>query len=216
MTTWGYSLNNSPVSPPFHNGSTGLLLSLYSLLSDNMTKPTIQYLFGGAERYFKGPTKQFKVQRVGLRTDKEPYYVIKNLRDPSAGVARVPEKVFLEWQQKLVDSRNPQRAFRTLYKYTEIGNLEYRMNMYQNFMVLVNFSSDLSDEYKERLSQLLKDLEIEQWERLTRKRPDLFEEIWDKYDYYAEEAKKDKNKKRRTLKEEDFEKLLEELERIVR
>ena len=216
MTTWGYSLiTTSSVSPPFHNGSTGLLLSLYSLLSDNMTKPTIQYLFGGAERYFKGPTKQFKVQRVGLRTDKEPYYVIKNLRDPSAGVARVPEKVFLEWQQKLTDSRNPQRAFKSLYKYTEIGNLEYRMNMYQNFLTLVNFSSDISEENRARLEELLKNLDIDQWEKLTRKKPELFEEIWDKYDYYSQEAV-ETGSKRKTLKDKDFEKLIEELERIVK
>ena len=180
-----------------------------------MTKPPIQYLFGGAERYFKGPTKQFKVQRVGLRTDKEPYYVIKNLRDPSAGVARVPEKVFLEWQQKLVDSRNPQRAFKSLYKYTEIGNLEYRMNMYQNFLTLVNFSSDISEENRARLEELLKNLDIDQWEKLTRKKPELFEEIWDKYDYYTQEAV-ETGSKRKTLKDRDFEKLIEELERIVK
>lgn len=184
-------------------------------LYDTMTKPTIQYLFGGAERYFKGPMKQFKVQRVGLRTDKEPYYVIKNLRDPSAGVARVPEKVFLEWQQKLVDSRNPQRAFKSLYKYTEIGNLEYRMNMYQNFLTLVNFSSDISEENRVRLEELLKNLDIDQWEKLTRKKPELFEEIWDKYDYYAQEAV-ETGSKRKTLKDRDFEKLIEELERIVK
>lgn len=192
-----------------------MLLSLYSLLSDNMTKPTMQYLFGGVERYFRGPTKQFKVQRVGLRTDKEPYYVITNLRDSSAGVARVPERVFLEWQQKLVDSRNPQRAFKSLYKYTEIGNLEYRMNMYQNFLTLVNFSSDISDENRARLEELLKNLDIEQWERLTRKKPELFEEIWDKYDYYAQEAV-ETGTRRKTLKDKDFEKLIEELERIVK
>lgn len=192
-----------------------MLLSLYSLLSDNMTKPTIQYLFGGVERYFKGPAKQFKVQRVGLRTDKDPYYVITNLRDSSAGVARVPEKVFLEWQQKLSDSRNPQRAFKSLYKYTEIGNLEYRMNMYQNFLTLVNFSSDISDENRARLEELLKNLDIEQWERLTRKKPELFEEIWDKYDYYAQEAV-ETGTRRKTLKDRDFEKLIEELERIVK
>lgn len=180
-----------------------------------MTKPTIQYLFGGVERYFKGPTKQFKVQRVGLRTDKEPYYTIRNLRDPEAGVARVPEKVFLEWQEKLANSRNPQRAFKSLYKYTEIGNLEYRMNMYQNFMVLVNFSSDLSEENMARLTELLKNLDIDQWERLTRKKPELFEEIWNKYDYYAKEAV-ETGTKRKMLNDRDFEKLLEELERIVK
>lgn len=184
-------------------------------LYDTMTKPTIQYLFGGVERYFKGPTKQFKIQRVGLRTDKEPYYVITNLREPEMGVARVPEKVFLEWQEKLENSRNPQRAFKTLYKYTEIGNLEYRMNMYQNFMTLVNFSSDLSEENMAKLTELLKNLDIDQWERLTRKKPELFEEIWDKYDYYAKEAV-ETGTKRKMLKDKDFEKLIEELERIVK
>ena len=95
------------------------------------------------------------------------------------------------------------------------GNLEYRMNMYQNFMVLVNFSSDLSEENMTRLTELLKNLDIDQWERLTRKKPELFEEIWDKYDYYAKEAV-ETGTRRKMLKDRDFEKLIEELERIVK
>lgn len=180
-----------------------------------MTKRTVQYLMSDVEKYFTGERKKFKVQRVALRTEKEPYYVITNLKDPSLGVARVPERVFLDWQQKLADSRNPTRAFRSLYKYTEVGNMEYRMNMYQNLMTLINFSSDLSQENIDRLNELLSSLSVEQWERITRKKPELFEEIWDKYDFYNNEAIAT-GTARQTLKDKDFDKLLEELERIVK
>lgn len=170
-----------------------------------------------AEKYFRGSRKKFSVQRVGVRTEKDPYFVVRDLSnpDPRTGVARVPETVFLEWQQRLVDSRSASRSFKSLYRYTQAGNLEYRMNMYQNFMTLINFSSDLSKEQMDRLNELIKNLSVEQWERLTRKRADLFEEIWDKYDLYAKEAV-ETGTKRQTLKDSDFDKLIEELERIVR
>lgn len=182
-----------------------------------MTKPTVDYLMNQAVKYFRGPKKKFKVQRVGLRAKGSPYYVVTDLSDPNprTAVARVPEEVFLEWQQRLVDSRSASRSFRSLYKYTEAGNMEYRMNMYQNFMVLINFSSSLSEQQMNRLNALIKDLSVEQWERLTRKRPDLFEEIWNKYDLYEKEAI-ETGKRKQTLKDADFEKLVEELERIVK
>ena len=93
--------------------------------------------------------------------------------------------------------------------------MEYRMNMYQNLMTLINFSSDLSQENIDRLNELLSNLSVEQWERITRKKPELFEEIWDKYDFYNNEAIAT-GTARQTLKDKDFDKLLEELERIVR
>lgn len=184
-----------------------------------MTKRGIDYLRSYVERYFTGETKRFRVQRVGSRTQKDPYYVITNIRDPNkdTGVARVPETVFLEWQDKLANSRNPGRAFQSLYQYTKQGNLELRMRMRDRFMVLVNFNNELSDEQIERLNYLLdpKRMTDEKWERLTRLHPELFSEIWNRYDKYANEAI-ETGEARKRLKDEDFEKLIKELERIVK
>ena len=174
---------------------------------------TVTYIPDYLRKYFKGKNKMFDVQRVGARSvENANTYLVKNMAEPELGYARIPEQEFFEWLDTLEKSKNKRRTWWRFYHYTDVGAEEYRMNMYSNFLTLVNFSSDLSQEYIDRLKTVLDKMSPDDWRRFTKKHEDLFNEVWDKYDFYAMEAIRTRGKTQ-ALGNEDMKKLLEELEK---
>lgn len=154
----------------------------------------------------------FDVQRAGLRTQGEQYFLVKNMAEPELGYARVPEQEFYDWLDTLERTKNKRRSWWRFYHYTDVGNEEYRMNMYGNFLTLINLQSDISEEVRARFKAVLDNMEADDWRRFTKKHEDLFNEVWDKYTLYAKEAKKT-GQRIVEIQEEDVMKLLEEMEK---
>lgn len=177
-----------------------------------MARATVSYLPEYLRKYFKGKNKMFDVQRAGLRTQGEQYFLVKNMAEPELGYARVPEQEFYKWLDTLKNTKNKRRSWWRFYHYTDVGNEEYRMNMYDNFLTLINFSSDLSEEYRERFKNVLSKMTADDWRRFTKKHEELFEEVWDKYDLYAVEAIKNKGRTQ-PLTNSDVVKILEQMEK---
>lgn len=150
-------------------------------------KRTVDPLIESISRYTRGARKQFVIRKF---TGKDgTYYTVKNLRDEEWGVARVPEKDFKKFTEVLNKSRNPQREFKSLHRFTEAGRTERNLNMVINLRTALHNWYAIDAKTEEYIIDALNNMDLAELDRFISGHRKIWDDFWDNYDAIVETQK---------------------------
>ena len=138
-------------------------------------------------RYIRGKNKQLQIKLVHAK--KGDYYTVRNLRNDEWGMARVPVEDMERFVERLGKTRNVQREWVSLHKYTAPGRKERFLNMTANMVTVLENWYDIDSDTLEFIKDTLNNIDLDDIDRFIDKHEDIWSGFWDNYDALVKRRK---------------------------